>query len=92
MRLIKKLTRKIDLYKIRDYQGIDGWLTTNEAHALYRLALKVPRGGTVVEIGCWKGKSTYCIAKGIQNAKYFTIDPFDASGEKGDLSGFYSEN
>jgi len=82
MNIINRIRNKYDLYAIRKYKEIDGWLSPNEALELYRLAALVPQNGIIVEIGSWKGKSTYCLAKGVRNGKVFTIDPFDASAEE----------
>jgi hypothetical protein len=70
------------MFKIQPYYYIDGWLEAPEAAALYRFAHSLPKGSHVVEIGCWKGKSTYCLARGLRpGSRVITIDPFDASGE-----------
>lgn len=82
MNLFRKIKKALELHAIRKYKEIDGWLTPEEALALYRQALLVPRDGIIVEIGSWKGKSTYCLAKGLKKGKIYTIDPFDASGEE----------
>jgi MMP 1-O-methyltransferase len=68
--------------KIKEYKAIDGWLTRMEAYGLYHCASMLPKDAVVVEIGTWKGKSTYCIAQGLKSGKIFSIDPFDASGEE----------
>ena len=47
---------------------------------LFRICLQP--GSTVVEIGSWKGKSTYCLAKGLRDGRVIAIDPFDASGDE----------
>jgi hypothetical protein len=65
---------------IRRYKTIDGFLAPFEAAALYRVAQLLPPDGIVVEIGSWKGKSTYCITRGLRG-RIYAIDPFDASGE-----------
>ncbi|MFM7859003.1 MAG: class I SAM-dependent methyltransferase, partial [Flammeovirgaceae bacterium] len=67
--------------KISAYKNIDGWLTNYEALGLYSYASKLPVKSVIVEIGSWKGKSTYCLAKGLKSGKIYAIDPFDASGE-----------
>lgn len=82
MTILSRIRRLYDLHVIRKYKEIDGWLSPNEALELYRLASLVPYDGIIVEIGSWKGKSTYCLSKGIRNGKIFVIDPFDASGEE----------
>lgn len=76
---------------IRQYKYIDGWLTGYEAYGLYQYSKRLPKNAIVVEIGTWKGKSTYCIAKGLKSSgKIYAIDPFDASGDK-ESASIYSE-
>ena len=56
--------------------AINGFLTESEARCLYLLAQNC--GGTIVEIGSWKGKSTVCLALGSKaggKGKVFAIDP-----------------
>lgn len=78
--------RRIILSRINKFRNLDGWLTDNEGVGLYLTARKVVRNGTVVEIGSWQGKSTYCISKGLKSGKLYAIDPFNAGG------GFDVEN
>ncbi len=66
--------------KISAFRNMDGWLTDQEALGLYTLALKLPANATVVEIGSWQGKSTYCLASGLSSGKLIAIDPFNADG------------
>jgi MMP 1-O-methyltransferase len=77
------LPSKAIRWLVRPYRSIDGFLTEAEAVALFRLANRTGRETTVVEIGSWKGKSTYCLARGIQTGCLHAIDPFDAAGEPG---------
>jgi predicted O-methyltransferase YrrM len=65
------------------YQNIDGWLTGAEAKGLRSVAAKLDTGSTIVEIGSWKGKSTWCLGHGLKEGKIFCIDPFNAAGEEG---------
>lgn len=61
---------------------IPGFLSRRETLALRQAARAVPPGGHIVEVGCWKGKSSYCLARGLRFPGSFTaIDPFDARGE-----------
>lgn len=89
MGLLKKVQNQLtrirynkSLSIISHYKKIEGWLTDNEALGLYLLAGKVEKNGVVVEIGSWKGKSTFCLAKGLKSGKVFAIDPFNAEGEE----------
>lgn len=79
--IASKLINQISFYKIRHYKGIDGFLSPNEALGLYRTASSLGTNSVAVEIGSWKGRSTYCIAKGLRKSKLIAIDPFDASGD-----------
>lgn len=81
----KLLMRGLRYSRILPYASIDGWLTVDEAIALYELAKQVPeQSPRAVEIGSWQGKSTVCIAQGLRDkagAQLICIDPFDASGD-----------
>jgi predicted O-methyltransferase YrrM len=57
---------------------IPGWLTDEEAEALYELARRCRGDGVIVEIGSWKGKSTVCLGLGSQEGNdvpVYAIDP-----------------
>ena len=79
------LLRGLRYSKILNYVSIDGWLAIDEAIALYELARSLPdQRPLVVEIGCWQGKSSVCLAGGLrgkQQPRLVCIDPFDASGD-----------
>jgi predicted O-methyltransferase YrrM len=83
MGLVKKLKRFVATWPIRGFKNIEGWLSDNEALALYKLARSLPAAATIVEIGSWQGKSTYCLARGLRSGTIHAIDPFDSSGETG---------
>ena len=83
MRFLEELAVRLQTIPIRHYRDIEGWLTPKEAVALYRLSRSCRSGARVVEIGSWKGKSTYCIARGLRDGLIVAIDPFDAAGETG---------
>ncbi|HMQ30108.1 MAG TPA: class I SAM-dependent methyltransferase [Chloroflexaceae bacterium] len=87
MRMIKAARRILTVQRyqpaIKPYQSIDGFLSPYEAVMLYRLAAGLPAQSTIVEIGSWKGKSTYCLARGLRSGRVIAIDPFDAAGEEG---------
>ena len=59
-----------------EIQTTEGLISEAEAKRLYELAQNC--GGTIVEIGSWKGKSTVCLALGSKvrrKGKVFAIDP-----------------
>jgi predicted O-methyltransferase YrrM len=79
------------LREIDTYEAIGGWLTPEEAVGLFLIGATAPNEARVVEIGSWKGKSTYCLARGLAGrGRLIAIDPFDASGEEGSAEA-YSE-
>jgi hypothetical protein len=78
--------------QVEGYQQIEGFLTKREASALTYVPSQLDDKATIVEIGCWKGKSTYCIAQGMKSGqKLFSIDPFNAAGS-GDDTEIYAEH
>lgn len=61
---------------------IPGFLSQGECLALHYWAQKVPAGGHILEVGSWKGKSAYCLAKGCRKDVELTlVDPLDGRGE-----------
>jgi len=75
--------------RISKFVEIQGWLTQEEAITLCYLTSTLKSKSTVVEIGSWKGRSTYCLARGLPaGAELFAIDPFDKSGEAGSVATY----
>lgn len=60
-------------------EQIPGFLYPAEAAHLYSLACEIPQGGRVVELGCYRGKSTTALAYGAKarDGKVITVDPFE---------------
>jgi predicted O-methyltransferase YrrM len=59
-------------------EGVEGWLTDEEAETLYTLARQVTGRGVIVEIGSFKGRSTICLGLGSRagaGAMIYAIDP-----------------
>lgn len=77
------------LNKIKDYPG---HFTNEEAVDLYRHAIKVPKNGIVVELGCFYGKSSIVLAEaGLKTgSRLFSIDNFCTDGEP--AKKHYEEN
>jgi hypothetical protein len=80
-RLVVKYLQITIYPKISDVQSIDGYLSRYEAIMLFSVAHKLPINSNIVEIGSWKGKSTYCLSKGLSQGRVFAIDPFNAEGD-----------
>jgi predicted O-methyltransferase YrrM len=66
--------------RIPQYYSIAGWLSETEALGLYDLARSLKNDASVLEIGVWQGKSTYCLARGLSSGMVTVIDPFNAAG------------
>lgn len=48
------------------YQDIQGWF---HSHDFYRdMVARCPNGGTMVEVGCWKGRSLSCLLVEAKNS------------------------
>jgi MMP 1-O-methyltransferase len=59
-------------------RGVPGWLSDEEATALYELAKGCTGRGVIVEIGSFKGRSTICLGLGSQAGQgvpIYAIDP-----------------
>lgn len=59
-------------------QQVPGWLTVEQGRALWDAAARVPAGGTIVEIGSHRGRSTTVLASAAAaaGATVVAIDPF----------------
>lgn len=56
--------------------GIDGWLTEDQAHRLWDRARELPPGARAVEIGSFRGRSTVITALALpEGASLTAIDP-----------------
>lgn len=80
------LLRGLRYAPLLPFASIDGWLTVDEAIALYELARSLPDEHPVaVEVGSWQGRSSICLARGLRGKRQprlCCIDPFDASGDQ----------
>ena len=73
------MTSRPELVQLKQHiASVPGWLTDEEAEALYDLARACTGKGVIVEIGSWKGKSTICLASGSRagnGVRVYAIDP-----------------
>ncbi|MDX2379911.1 MAG: class I SAM-dependent methyltransferase [Acidimicrobiia bacterium] len=70
--------------------GIDGWMTPGQAAALHDAATRCPDGGTIDEIGSFRGRSTIVLATAAApTVTVIAIDPH-AGNDRGpqELDGF----
>jgi hypothetical protein len=70
--------------------GVDGWLTADQAAMLADAAVRCPPGGTIVEIGSFRGLSTIVLAEHApEGATVVAIDPH-AGNDRGpqELRGY----
>lgn len=73
--------------------GVEGWLTEGQVRRLFEAAAAVPAGGTIVEIGSFRGRSTIVLALGATGpVDLVAIDPH-AGNDRGpqELRGFEAE-
>jgi predicted O-methyltransferase YrrM len=69
---------------------VEGWMTQAQGAALDAAARRVPEGGTIVEIGSFRGRSTIVLAKAAPaTAAVIAIDPH-AGNDRGprEIDGF----
>ena len=70
-------------FKYWDYtRTIEGWLTRPEALLLFTKSIE-PGISTVLEIGCWQGRSSSLFAQISRDygLRFITVDDFSGSGE-----------
>jgi predicted O-methyltransferase YrrM len=64
-------------------EEVPGWLSGDQARRLYERAAAVPRGGTIVELGSFRGRSTIVLAAGAPaGVSVFAVDPY-AGNDRG---------
>jgi predicted O-methyltransferase YrrM len=64
-------------------EGVEGWLTDAQARTLWDAARAVPVGGSIVEIGSFRGRSTIVLALAAgERARVMAIDPH-GGGDRG---------
>jgi predicted O-methyltransferase YrrM len=82
--MTNKRFKKIDHY----YHSLEGWFNMEKQYL--ELLDATPEGGTFVELGCYKGKSTSFIGVEIHKRKrdinFFAIDSFQGATNSTDLN------
>jgi predicted O-methyltransferase YrrM len=64
-------------------EPVEGWLSEAQAQRLWEAAERVPRGGLLVEIGSFRGRSAIVMASALADgARMVAIDPH-AGGDRG---------
>lgn len=74
-------------------EPVEGWLTREQAEMLFRAARSCPRGGRVVEIGSFRGRSTIVLASAASaGVEVIAIDPH-AGNDRGpeEIHGYASQ-
>lgn len=68
---------------------IEGWLVPGQEEWLYNAARSLPEDATIVEIGCYHGRSTACLALGCvgTNKHVYSIDLFGGVYSDSEMSG-----
>ncbi|MFN3254233.1 MAG: class I SAM-dependent methyltransferase [Ilumatobacter sp.] len=72
---------------------VDGWMSPGQGATLFDAASRCPDGGTIVEIGSFRGRSTIVLAQAAaSNVRIFAIDPH-AGNDRGpqEIDGFVDE-
>jgi len=63
--------------------GIQGWILKHELDFLYNQMLQLHSDSVIIEIGCWKGRSSHAIASGIRDSGrgqlLYSIDTFEGA-------------
>ena len=72
---------------------VDGWMTEGQGQALFDASAGCPPGGTIVEIGSYRGRSTIVLASACPpGARVYAIDPHAGNDRgPGEIEGFEAE-
>lgn len=70
-----------------DWRSIDGWFSDGDAVAYRKLVNAIPKGGHMVEVGAWLGRSLGSIADILKERKIhvMAVDTFEGSPEHAHL-------
>lgn len=72
---------------------VEGWMTEGQGRVLFHAAAGCPPGGTIVEIGSFRGRSTIVLALACPpDARVYAIDPHAGNDRgPGEIDGFAAE-
>lgn len=60
----------------------EDWYTAEQAAYVGWLAQQAPQNGAIVEIGCWEGRSTVCIAQSVAPRSVIAVDHFEGNADE----------
>lgn len=60
---------------VKDASQIDGWFTGGQMNFIHQHLVNLPERSLIVEIGTYRGRSTYLVAKSVPKSYVITIDP-----------------
>lgn len=72
-----------------EWDKVPGWMNVAEGKVLYEETLNLPKESTIVEIGCFRGKSTVALLSACSegcNGRVEVVDNFSGTGEKEEVS------
>ncbi len=78
---------------MRSVADVEGWMSPDQGATLYDAARRCPAGGTIVEIGSFRGRSTIVLATAADpSVRVVAIDPH-AGNDRGpqEIDGFTNE-
>jgi predicted O-methyltransferase YrrM len=87
------MTKKSFADALRAVEGVDGWMSADQAEALYTAAAACHSGDQIVEIGSFRGRSTIVLASAAADGvAIVAIDPH-AGNDRGpnEIDGFVDE-
>jgi hypothetical protein len=77
-----------------NWESIDGWFDKGDELMYYNILESIPEGGNFLEIGCYKGRSTACMANLIRSlnrdVKIHVVDTFIGDDDCG-FGSIYDE-
>lgn len=88
-------TQAVASSRLETLAGLEGLISEAVGVRLMELAATVPSGQAIVEVGCYKGKSTSYLAAGAMEglgARVYAVDPWTLPGNANGRFGFNEPN